>query len=156
MKEAAMPAIDKHGFSHAGFRPLTPDEQHRIVREAKAERARAVRFLCRLLARRLGRATAQQWRAVRDFTLDVGVTVAALRRSYAEWRRHRLAVAELEMLRDGALKDIGVCRSEIEWVARYGRFTPRTVRMERAARPAESANAMPSETARAAPQRRAA
>jgi uncharacterized protein YjiS (DUF1127 family) len=37
------------------------------------------------------------------------------------WRRHRLAMQELEQLDDHMLKDIGVNRGEIPRVALYGR-----------------------------------
>jgi uncharacterized protein YjiS (DUF1127 family) len=42
-------------------------------------------------------------------------------RRYAEDRRQRRAVAQLQRLSDRTLKDIGVPRSQIRWMSRHGR-----------------------------------
>jgi uncharacterized protein YjiS (DUF1127 family) len=83
------------------YRDLTPDEWQRerqqILTRAQAARAGAMRAL--------GSAVLHPWQAV----------LAAVR-AYARWRERREAVRELHALDDRSLRDIGVSRSEIEWV----------------------------------------
>jgi uncharacterized protein YjiS (DUF1127 family) len=83
------------------YRDLTPDEWQRerqgILTRAQAARAGAMR--------ELGSALLHPWQAV----------LAAVR-AYARWRERRAAVRELHSLDDRSLRDIGVSRSEIEWV----------------------------------------
>jgi uncharacterized protein YjiS (DUF1127 family) len=43
-------------------------------------------------------------------------------RVYAEHRRQYRAMAQLQTLSDRSLKDIGVPRSEIPWLAQHGRY----------------------------------
>ena len=52
------------------------------------------------------------------------LAVRALRRwrVYIERRRQYRAVAELQLLSDRSLKDIGVPRSEIQYLTRHGRY----------------------------------
>jgi uncharacterized protein YjiS (DUF1127 family) len=83
------------------YRDLTPDEWQRerqgILTHAQAARAGAMR--------ELGSALLHPWQAV-----------LAVVRAYARWRERREAVRELHSLDDRSLRDIGVSRSEIEWV----------------------------------------
>src|SRR5690348_10013657 len=83
------------------YRALTPDEwqqeRQKILTRAQAARARAMR--------KLGSALLHPWQA--------GLAAA---RAYARWRERRAAVRELHALDDRSLRDIGVSRSEIEWV----------------------------------------
>ena len=83
------------------YRDLTPDEWQRerqqILTRAQAARAGAMR--------ELGSALLHPWQAV-----------LAVVRAYARWRERRAAVRELHSLDDRSLRDIGVSRSEIEWV----------------------------------------
>jgi uncharacterized protein YjiS (DUF1127 family) len=83
------------------YRDLTPDEWQRerqqILTRAQAARAGAMR--------ELGNALLHPWQAV-----------LAVVRAYARWRERREAVRELHSLDDRSLRDIGVSRSEIEWV----------------------------------------
>jgi uncharacterized protein YjiS (DUF1127 family) len=83
------------------YRDLTPDEWQRerqqILTRAQAARAGAMRAL--------GNAVLHPWQAV-----------LAVVRAYARWRERREAVRELHSLDDRSLRDIGVSRSEIEWV----------------------------------------
>jgi uncharacterized protein YjiS (DUF1127 family) len=83
------------------YRDLTPDEWQRerqqILTRAQAARAGALR--------ELGGALLHPWQAV-----------LAVVRAYARWRERRQAVRELHSLDDRSLRDIGVSRSEIEWV----------------------------------------
>ncbi len=59
------------------------------------------------------------------FTRQAGFTDAPRHKTmlgaWAEWRRRRLAAAELNALSDRELADIGVSRQEIPQVARRGR-----------------------------------
>jgi uncharacterized protein YjiS (DUF1127 family) len=43
-------------------------------------------------------------------------------RLYVQRRRHYRAMAQLQVLSDRSLKDIGVPRSEIRWLAQHGRY----------------------------------
>jgi uncharacterized protein YjiS (DUF1127 family) len=43
-------------------------------------------------------------------------------RLYTQRRRHYRAIAQLQLLSDRSLKDIGVPRSEIRWLAQHGRY----------------------------------
>ena len=45
-------------------------------------------------------------------------------RLYAARRRRYRTMAQLQVLSDRALKDIGLSRSEIDWVANHGRYAP--------------------------------
>ena len=53
--------------------------------------------------------------------ISLGTLVSRQWRRYAEARRQHRAMILLESLSDGALKDIGVSRSEIPSMARDGR-----------------------------------
>jgi uncharacterized protein YjiS (DUF1127 family) len=83
------------------YRDLTPDEWQRerqqILTRAQAARAGAMRAF--------GNALLHPWQAI-----------LAVVRAYARWRERREAVRELHSLDDRSLRDIGVSRSEIEWV----------------------------------------
>jgi uncharacterized protein YjiS (DUF1127 family) len=52
---------------------------------------------------------------------DTDIMIAAVIHAYATWRRYRSAVRELSGLDDRALRDIGLNRTQIHRVARYGR-----------------------------------
>jgi len=47
--------------------------------------------------------------------------LAQMIRAFAEWRRYRMAVQQLSEMDDRALQDIGLNRTQIHQVARYGR-----------------------------------
>ena len=47
--------------------------------------------------------------------------LASLIRAVAEWRRYRKAVQQLSDLDDRTLHDLGLNRTQIKRVARYGR-----------------------------------
>jgi uncharacterized protein YjiS (DUF1127 family) len=97
-------------------RGLTPDEwvraRQQILRRAQAARARALR--------EFGAALLHPWQAA--LASAAGVAAAALAmagkawRAYARWCERRAAVRELHALDDRTLRDIGISRSEIEWV----------------------------------------
>ena len=90
------------------FIALDDDQKRRIVREAKALRATAIR----ILFERLGG----------SFSRAAQGAAAAIRKgwhSYARRLEYRAAVRELGGLDDRSLKDIGLHRSEIKSVV-YG------------------------------------
>ena len=102
------------------YRALTPDEWQRerqqILTRAQAARAGALRDL--------GGALLHPWQAVLAGAAATLAELAALVfaaagkgwRAYARWRERRAAVQELHALDDRTLRDIGISRSEIEWV----------------------------------------
>jgi uncharacterized protein YjiS (DUF1127 family) len=98
------------------YRDLTPDEWQRerqqILTRAQAARAGALR--------EFGGALLHPWQTalagVAVIVLHPWQAVLAVVRAYARWRERRQAVRELHSLDDRSLRDIGVSRSEIEWV----------------------------------------
>src|SRR6516225_9668223 len=92
-------ADDENAFYYNG---LPPDEweraRQRIIGRAQAARARALRELARAVLRPVATTAGKWWRA------------------YALRRERNAAARELRALDDRALKDIGINRSEIEWV----------------------------------------
>jgi uncharacterized protein YjiS (DUF1127 family) len=99
-------ANDENAFHYNG---LTPDEwvkaRQRIIRRAEAARARALRDLPGAVLRLVQ-------------TLATAVAAAAGKwwRAYIRRRERNAAMRELHALDDRTLKDIGISRSEIEWV----------------------------------------
>jgi uncharacterized protein YjiS (DUF1127 family) len=77
----------------------------RIIRRAEAARAQALRDLAGVVLRPLRIAAAA-----------VAATVGKWWHAYALRRERNAAVRELRALDDRTLKDIGINRSEIEWV----------------------------------------
>lgn len=47
--------------------------------------------------------------------------LAQLIRAFAAWRRYRIATQQLSELDDRTLQDLGLNRTQIKQVARYGR-----------------------------------
>ncbi len=82
--------------------------KQRIIRRAEVARARALRGLVGAVLRGL-----------RTAAWAVAATAGKWWRAYALRRERNAAVRELRALDDRSLKDIGINRSEIEWV-RYG------------------------------------
>ena len=99
-------ADDENAFYYNG---LPPDEweraRQRIIGRAQAARARALRELDRAVLR-----------PVATLAAAVAATAGKWWRAYALRRERNAAVRELRALDDRALKDIGINRSEIEWV----------------------------------------
>ena len=98
------------------FNGLTPEEwqraRARILSRADAARAQALRDLFGAVGRGLCTAA---WGGV-AITRTIAGTAGKWWRAYAARRERIAAVRELRALDDRALKDIGVNRSEIEWV----------------------------------------
>jgi uncharacterized protein YjiS (DUF1127 family) len=102
------------------YNGLTPDEWQRarqqILSRAQAARARALR--------ELGGALLRPWQVVfasaaahaAELTAVALATAGKWWRAYARWRERRAAVRELHALDDRMLRDLGISRSEIEWV----------------------------------------
>jgi uncharacterized protein YjiS (DUF1127 family) len=99
-------ANDENAFYYNG---LTPDEwmkaRQRIIRRAEAARARALRDLAGAVLR-----------LVQTPATAVAAAAGKWWRAYIRRRERNAAVRELHALDDRTLKDIGINRSEIEWV----------------------------------------
>jgi uncharacterized protein YjiS (DUF1127 family) len=91
------------------FNELTHDQwerrRQRIIRRAEAARARALRGLVDVVRRGL-----------RTAAWGVFAVAGNWWRAYIRRRERNAAVRELHGLDDRTLKDIGINRSEIEWV----------------------------------------
>ena len=102
------------------YNGLTPDEWQRarqqILSRAQAARARALR--------EFGGVMLHPWQVVlagaaalaAEFATVALATAGKWWRAYARWRERRAAVRELHALDDRMLRDLGISRSEIEWV----------------------------------------
>jgi uncharacterized protein YjiS (DUF1127 family) len=110
------------------FNSLTPDQWQRsrrqIIRRAQAARAQALRDLVGAALRALQAAAGGAAALTRALAKAVAAAAGRWWRAYAIRRERNAAVRELRALDDRALKDIGVSRSEIEWVV-GGRDTTR-------------------------------
>jgi len=99
---------DENAFYYNG---LTPEQweraRQRIIRRAQAARAQALRDLAGAVLR-----------LVQTLATAVATTAGKWWRAYALRRERNAAVRELHALDDRALKDIGINRSEIEWVVK--------------------------------------
>jgi uncharacterized protein YjiS (DUF1127 family) len=97
---------DENDFYYNGLAPGEWDKARaRIIRRAEAARAQALRDLAGVVLRPLRTAA---WAVV--------ATAGKWWRAYALRRERNAAVRELHALDDRELKDIGINRSEIEWV----------------------------------------
>ena len=97
---------DENDFYYNGLAPGEWDKARaRIIRRAEAARAQALRDLAGVVLRPLRTAA---WAVV--------ATAGKWWRPYALRRERNAAVRELHALDDRELKDIGINRSEIEWV----------------------------------------
>jgi uncharacterized protein YjiS (DUF1127 family) len=98
------------------YKGLTPDEwvraRQQILGRAQAARAGALRELRGALVHPWQAALASAARLVAAALAMAGKAW----RAYARWCERRAAVRELHALDDRTLRDIGVSRSEIEWV----------------------------------------
>jgi uncharacterized protein YjiS (DUF1127 family) len=106
------------------YRGLTPDQRKRlmqhVIRDARAARTLGGTGLCALQTA-AGGGTA----VMRALAKAVIAAAGKWWRSYAIQRAHIAAIRELHALDDRTLSDIGVSRSEIEWVVIHGRDAPR-------------------------------
>ena len=108
------------------YRGLTPDQRQRVtqhvIRHAQAARAQAPHDLGSASLRTLQAAAGGGAAIIRIRALAKAVIAAAGKwwRAYNSRRAHIAAVRELHALDDRTLRDIGVSRSEIEWVVAHG------------------------------------
>ena len=118
-----MCAIDVDAFDYKGLPPEQWDRLRRqAMHRAHLARGRALRDVIGGGVRALRAAAASALiRAVAEATI---ATARKWWRAYALWRERKAAVRELHALDDRTLRDIGVNRSEIEWVV-YGRDATR-------------------------------
>jgi uncharacterized protein YjiS (DUF1127 family) len=97
---------------------LTPEQWQRarqqILSRAQAARAQALRDLASSVVHLL-RAALGSGAAVAKAVI---AKASKWLRAYALWRERKAAARELHALDDRTLKDMGVSRSEIEWVVR--------------------------------------
>jgi uncharacterized protein YjiS (DUF1127 family) len=97
---------------------LTPEQWQRarqqILSRAQAARAQVLRDLAGSVVYPL-RAALGSGAAVAEAVI---AKASKWWRAYALWRERKVAARELHALDDRTLKDIGVSRSEIEWVVR--------------------------------------
>jgi len=115
-----MHASDDFYFLRFEHRPLTPEQLDQLKRAAeraaREHRARMVRGLGIAVLASLRSAA----RGGRDIARALGDRAAAVASAgwsaYADWRERRAAVKELAALDDRTLKDLGLTRSEIEYV----------------------------------------
>jgi uncharacterized protein YjiS (DUF1127 family) len=104
------------------FNSLTTDEWERtrrqIIASAEAARAQALRDLFVAVLSGLHTAARGAAALTRAVAGAVIATAGNWWRAYALWRERKAAARELHALDDRTLKDLGVSRSEIEWVVR--------------------------------------
>src|SRR5262245_35428616 len=106
---------DENDFYYNGLAPGEWDKARaRIIRRAEAARAQALRDLAGAVLRPL-----------RIAAWAVAPTAGSWWRASAVRRERRRAVRELRALDDRTLRDIGVNRSEIDWVV-YGQDETRS------------------------------
>jgi uncharacterized protein YjiS (DUF1127 family) len=100
------------------YRSLTPEQWQRarqqILSRAQAARAQVLRDLAGSVVHPL-RAALGSVAAVAEAVI---AKASNWWRAYALWRERKAAARELHALDDRTLKDMGVSRSEIEWVVR--------------------------------------
>ncbi len=89
-----MQASSKLDFSQSDYRSLPPEPQQVLA---------------------AGRS------AIRNLATDLLAALVRWRRAHAERRQRRRAMVQLGAFSDLELKDIGVYRSEIQWVVSHGR-----------------------------------
>jgi uncharacterized protein YjiS (DUF1127 family) len=117
-----MHASDDFYFLRFEHRPLTPEQLDELKRSAgraaREHRARLVRGLGSAALASL-RSTA---RGAGSIIRALGHRAVAAARAgwsaYAAWRERRAAINELAALDDRTLRDLGLTRSEIEFVVR--------------------------------------
>jgi len=104
-------------FTHGNFHSLPAREQdaliQHVIREAKADRARAMRAVLR-------KPVVWLWNAA----TWLAKALVRLGAAYVDQRRYGRQIAELQALSDYELKDMGIRRSEIYWVVHHGRELP--------------------------------
>jgi len=102
------------------YHTLTPGERdavvRRVIREAKADRADAMRELLHAFRNRSWKAVARGLDRMRPIGAAARRLVTAAWRRYQQRRRLRTTAAQLYAMDDRELKDIGLRRGDIEFV----------------------------------------
>ena len=137
-----MSRLHEMNFQPVDSRSLSAAAQHVVeqmmIRETHAARAKLSRAMVRHLSRALRRAL-----------IHLATNLIVRWRAWAERRQQLRAMAQLQGCSDYELKDLGVSRSEIPWVARHGRYEP-PLRAVETDRPAAVAVPVPVEADRRA------
>ena len=115
-----MHASDDFYFLRFEHRPLTPEQFDQLKRAAgraaREHRARMLRGLGSAALASLRSAARGVGRIIRVL-VDRAAAIAGERwHAYEAWRERRAAVRELAALDDRTLRDLGLTRSEIEYV----------------------------------------
>ena len=117
-----MHASDDFYFLRFEHRPLNPEQLDQLKRAAehaaREHRAQLVRNLGSAALASLRSATRGVESIIRVFGHRAAAAVRAGCSAYADWRERRAAVKELAALDDRTLRDLGLTRSEIEYVVR--------------------------------------
>jgi uncharacterized protein YjiS (DUF1127 family) len=117
-----MHASDDFYFLRFEHRPLTPEQLDQLKRStgraAREHRARLVRNLGIAALASLRGAARGVGRIIRWLAHRAAAIAGERWRAYADWRERRAAVKELAALDDRTLRDLGLTRSEIEFVVR--------------------------------------
>ena len=112
-----MSKLFERNFQPVECRSPSAERQHvlerRMIRQAQAVQARLSRAMIGHLLRALRRAM-----------IRLATSLIVWWRAQAERRQRLRSMAQLQALSDHQLKDMGVNRSEIPWVVRYGRYEP--------------------------------
>jgi uncharacterized protein YjiS (DUF1127 family) len=118
--EDAMQAPEDFYFLRFEHRPLSPDEFERLRRAAergaREYRGQLVRSFATAIIASLRRLAGRAQGAARVLGHRTAVIARNGVRAYATWRERRAAIKELAALDDRTLKDLGLTRSEIEFV----------------------------------------
>jgi uncharacterized protein YjiS (DUF1127 family) len=111
---------DDFYFLRFEHRPLTPEQLDQLKRSAgraaREHRARLVRNLGIAALASLRNAARGAGSIIRALGYGAAATASAGWSAYADWRERRAAVKELAALDDRTLRDLGLTRSEIEFV----------------------------------------
>ena len=117
-----MHASDDFYFLRFEHRPLSPQQLDQLKRfaggAAREHRARLVRNLGSAALASLRGAARGVGSIIRWLGHGAAATAGERWRAYADWRERRAAVKELAALDDRTLRDLGLTRSEIEYVVR--------------------------------------
>jgi uncharacterized protein YjiS (DUF1127 family) len=115
-----MHASDDFYFLRFEHRPLSPEQLDQLKRSAgraaREHRARLVRALALAALASLQSAVRGLRNVIRAFGHRVAAGTRAGWSAYVAWRERRAAVKELVTLDDRTLRDLGLTRSEIEFV----------------------------------------
>ena len=111
------------------YRSLTPDQRQGpkqdLIRRGQAARAQALHDLGGAVLRALQAAAGGGTAVIRALAKAVLAAAVKWWRAYTIRRARIAAIRELHTVDDRMLKDIGLSRSEIEWVVVHGRDAPR-------------------------------